>query len=51
MDLDLKPDENEGMFLLTASTDELQKFIVKYRDDAEASTENAISLRLIRTNP
>jgi hypothetical protein len=48
MDLDLKPDEDEGMYLLTASTDELQKFIIKYRDEALASTENQVSLNLKR---
>jgi hypothetical protein len=49
MDLDLKPEEDEGMYLLTASTDELQKFIVKYRNEAMTSAENAVELNLTRT--
>jgi hypothetical protein len=49
MDPDTKPDEEEGMYLLTASTDELQKFIVKYRNEAMASAENAVELKLTRT--
>jgi hypothetical protein len=48
MDSDLKPDGDDGMYLLTASTDELQKFIVKYRSEAMASTENAVELNLTR---
>lgn len=51
MDTDLKPDNDEGMYLLTASTDELQKFIVKYRDEAMASFgDSDVSLRWTRIN-
>jgi len=51
MDTDLKPNEDEGMYLLTASTNELQKFIVKYRDEAiAASGDGSISLRWTRIN-
>jgi hypothetical protein len=46
MDSDLKPEKEEGMYLLTASTDELQKFIVKYRAEAMGSAENAVELKL-----
>lgn len=50
MDLDLKPSEDEGMYLLTASTEELQKFIVKYRDQAMVSTDTSVDLKLTRIN-
>ncbi len=50
MDLDLKPNEDEGMYILTASTEELQKFIVKYRNEAMAYSKNDVSLRWTRTN-
>lgn len=48
MDLDLKPNEDQGMYILTASTDELQKFIIKYKDEAMAYSENEVSLRWTR---
>lgn len=44
------PKDDDGMYLLTARTDELQKFIVKYRNEAMASVENAVDLKLKRTN-
>lgn len=50
MDLDLKPDKDEGMYLLTAPTDELQKFIIKYREEAMASVENEMQMQLTRIN-
>jgi hypothetical protein len=51
MDFDLKPNEDEGMYLLTASTDELQKFIVKYREEAMAAFgDGDVSLHWKRIN-
>jgi len=50
-DTDLKPSEDDGMYLLTASTDELQKFIVKYREEAMASFgDGDVSLRWTKIN-
>jgi hypothetical protein len=44
--------KDDGMYLLTASTDELQKFIVKYGDSEEAYAVNDdLKLELKRTAP
>lgn len=50
--MDSDPDKKEdGMYLLTASTDELQKFIIKYGKDEEVFGDNELSLNLKRTAP
>ena len=51
MDTDAKPGDDDHMYLLTASTDELQKFLIKYRDEAMTSSgEGSVSLQLTRIN-
>jgi hypothetical protein len=41
--------KEEGMYVLTASTDELQKFIIKYgHEDKAYDSENSLELRLKR---
>jgi hypothetical protein len=44
-----KDQKEEGMYVLTASTEELQKFITKYgHDDKAYDSENSLELRLKR---
>lgn len=51
VDANQKPGEDDGMYLLTATTDELQKFIVKYRDEAMTKFgDGDVSLRWTRVN-
>jgi hypothetical protein len=51
MDSDAKQGEDDHMYLLTASTDELQKFLVKYHDEAiTARGDNTVSLQWTRIN-
>ena len=51
MIMDAQPEgKDDGMYLLTASTDELQKFIIKYGKDERAYDEANLSLKLKRVN-
>ncbi|HZY82139.1 MAG TPA: hypothetical protein VFE50_21590 [Cyclobacteriaceae bacterium] len=49
MDADPKS-KDDGLYLLTATTDELQKFVMKYGNDERAYDENDLSLELKRIN-